>query len=254
MKNKKPLLIYLTVFYILTELIIYLSFMSGDMNGSLKITTITLLKYISVLLCFIYSVVISILFREKDTIILVAAFCFTGISDYFLLFTDSFTFGMLSFSIVQLIYLLRLWYLDINEGKRTVLFYRLMLNFLMWGGGLSVLKLLGILNGKIEISDRLLLYVAGFYFVTILHNVIRSFIYMNNYKSSKSIIFALGMLLFILCDINVGIYNMEGFITINQQVFHKLYSFAEIAMWMFYLPAQVCIALSGSVVKKAREK
>lgn len=254
MKNKKPILLYLTVFYILTEGIIYVSFMTGDFNGSLKLTTTTLLKYISVLLCFVYSVIVFTLFREKDTIVLAAAFCFTCISDYFLLFTESFTFGMLSFSVVQLIYLLRLWYLDINKGKRTVLFYRLILNFIIWVGVLSILKLLGILSGNTEISERLLLYVASFYFVTIFHNVIRSFAYMNHYKSSKSIIFALGMLLFILCDINVGIYNMEGFIAINQEVFHKLYSFAEIAMWMFYLPAQVCIALSGSIMEKVREK
>ena len=254
MKNKKSILIYLTVFYALIELLIYVSFMTGDITGNLKITTITLIKYISVLLCILYSTVVFILYREKDSLILIAAFCFTGISDYFLLFTDSFTFGMFSFSIAQLIYLLRLWYQDYNEGKSAVIFYRLILNFIIWIGVLFILKLLGITNGNTELADRLLLAVASFYFATILHNVIRSFIHVNNYKSSKSLIFAIGMLLFILCDINVGIYNMEGFVVINQEVFDKIYNFSEIAMWMFYLPAQVCIALSGSIINKTREK
>ncbi|WOO36716.1 lysoplasmalogenase family protein [Anaerocolumna sp. AGMB13020] len=243
MSNKKSMLLYLTFFYVLTELTIYVSFMTGDINGSLKITTITWLKYSSVLLCLLYSVIVFILLQEKDTLILAAALFFTGLSDYFLLFTNSFTFGMLSFSIVQLIYLLRLWYLD----RGAVLIYRSLLNLLLWAGALTILKLLGIMNENTELSDKLLLYVASFYFVTILHNVIRSFIHMNKCKSSKSIIFSLGMFLFIFCDINVGIYNLEGFIAIDQEIFHKLYQFAEVAMWMFYLPAQVCIALSGSI-------
>jgi len=50
------------------------------------------------------------------------------------------------------------------------------------------------------------------------------------------------MTAFVLCDVNVAILNLGnmGFIT-NAEVV----SFAGAAIWLFYTPSQICLALSG---------
>ena len=48
--------------------------------------------------------------------------------------------------------------------------------------------------------------------------------------------FSIGLLLFWLCDLNVGIYN----IPIN-----SLYKLSAYLMWIFYFPSQVIITLKG---------
>jgi hypothetical protein len=53
------------------------------------------------------------------------------------------------------------------------------------------------------------------------------------------------MVLFLLCDLNVGVFNLTGFVSVNSSWFHNLYAISAIAMWLFYLPAQVFISLSG---------
>lgn len=251
MKNKNSIIRYLTAFYLLVELIIYGVFMLGDITGTLNINTITLLKYVSILFCIVYSIMVFYLNRQTDYVILIVALFLTGVSDYFLLFTDSFTYGMLFFSLVQLLYLIRLWYQDMCGGKKSVLWYRLLFNAIAWTGVLFILSRLKIIAASSnDVSDDILLSVASFYFITIFHNVIRAFLNMKKYKNSQSRLFAIGMILFILCDINVGIFNMKGFVDINQGYFLKLYDFSKIGMWMFYLPAQVCISLSGCFLSR----
>src|SRR5699024_7372059 len=75
-------------------------------------------KYFTILLCLIY-----VLIPRKesggsafDHRLLKLAFLFTFISDYFLLFTEEIIPGLVTFIIVQVLYLLRIyrWKLDFN--------------------------------------------------------------------------------------------------------------------------------------------
>jgi hypothetical protein len=52
------------------------------------------------------------------------------------------------------------------------------------------------------------------------------------------------MVLFLLCDINVGIFNLSGFIALPERIYQMMYSVSSILMWTFYAPSQVLIALS----------
>ena len=52
-------------------------------------------------------------------------------------------------------------------------------------------------------------------------------------------LFALGLTLFVGCDVCVGIFNLPGLLP------DALYQFSRIGMWLFYLPSQVLIALSA---------
>ena len=51
--------------------------------------------------------------------------------------------------------------------------------------------------------------------------------------------FALGLTLFVGCDVCVGIFNLPGLLP------DALYQFSRIGMWLFYLPSQALIALSA---------
>lgn len=229
-----------TGIFISVQLIIYIIFMYGDLFGSISAEVIIPLKFISILFCIAFAVYSMNSLRTRDNYILVAALCFTGVSDYFLLLTEHFTYGMMSFCVVQILYLLRLQYLEREGGKgsRYGMGGKILINLVFW-----LLVLAGLYKLKLQVN--LLLSVSVFYFIAILHNVYASVKNAKTVPNKKNIVFAAGMILFILCDINVGIYNMTGFITIEGMFLERLYNFSEIAMWMFYLPAQVCIALSG---------
>ena len=49
--------------------------------------------------------------------------------------------------------------------------------------------------------------------------------------------FGLGLLLFVGCDVCVGLHNLAGLPA-------PLSAFAQVGMWLFYLPSQVLIVLS----------
>ena len=52
-------------------------------------------------------------------------------------------------------------------------------------------------------------------------------------------LFVLGLVLFFCCDLCVGVHNAPGLFPAG------LTAFARVGMWLFYLPAQVLITLSG---------
>ncbi|BCJ99947.1 lysoplasmalogenase family protein [Anaerocolumna chitinilytica] len=221
--------------FVTAELLLYLIFMTGDIFGYPGLDTVTLVKYCSILLCNVFTLTYALKYRRRENFILSGGLFFTAVSDYFLLFTDNFTFGMLTFCAVQILYLVYLYFL--GERRRGVA-GRLLVNILLWAAALLILLIL-------QLPVSLLLITAAFYFISILHNVITAVGNVRHKFSNRNLIFAVGMILFLLCDINVGIYNMDGFITVESMTFQKLYHFSEIAMWMFYLPAQVCISISG---------
>lgn len=221
--------------FIGSEFLLYLIFMTGDISGHPSSDTVTLVKYLSILLCNLFAFICAFWLRQKENYILFSGLFFTGISDYFLLFTNNFTFGMFTFCVVQTLYLV---YLYLLGDRRRGIPSRLIMNIILWAITLFVLF-------TVHIPVNLLLIIVVFYFISILHNVITAAINARCKPNRRNLIFAAGMFLFLLCDINVGIYNMNGFINIESAGFTKIYQFSEVAMWMFYLPAQVCIALSG---------
>jgi cation transport ATPase len=100
------------------------------------------------------------------------------------------------------------------------------------------LKLLGVqLEG--------LLIATAFYFLSILTNTFRGVkAALKNRQDKSLVLFAFGISLFLLCDINVGFFNMSGFLAIPEAIYNVLYSLSSLLMWTFYAPAQVLIALS----------
>ena len=77
--------------------------------------------------------------------------------------------------------------------------------------------------------------LSGVYFTQLLANGAESLTLRR--QGRPYIFFSIGLFLFIGCDICVGLHNLVPASAAG--------AFARVGMWMFYLPAQVLITLSG---------
>ena len=242
----------ITKIFILIQLLSYFTFIYFDfsnLNGNIS----NLIKYFTILLCLIF-----VLIPRKesggsavDHRLLKLAFLFTFISDYFLLFTEEIIPGLVTFIIVQVLYLLRIyrWKLDfnlINKSKIILPMYFLRNLF----AGMILLLVLSLLSVKLELT----IVLATFYFLSLLLNCFDLLRISFVIKTPQLRLFLIGLLMFLLCDINVGIFNMQQFIANPLVKYEKIYSIASVAMWIFYLPSQVFIALSKVKLNKFLKK
>ena len=185
--------------FIIIELSIYVCFIAMDLLG----INSTYIKYAGIILCFVFSM----LNKQRLKSL---AFALTLVADYFLLvINDYYLIGIIAFICVQLVY-------HIFLGNKNNYKSSLFLGLLFMSIGLIALSYTLNLNA--------LSILAIIYFGNLLVNV-----YMSHQKNK--VIF-LGFVLFMFCDICVGLHNM--FLT-N----HTL----SILMWVFYLPSQVLISL-----------
>ena len=83
--------------------------------------------------------------------------------------------------------------------------------------------------------------LAMFYFSQLLSNTILA------WTLPAMRIFALGLTLFVGCDICVGLFNVLPTVS-------PLFSAVSVGMWFFYLPSQVLIALSAQPKEVARNE
>lgn len=215
------------------QIINYISFMILDVCNRYAEISSTI-KYASIILCLLYV----ILGRRKGrSEYIVAGLFFTAVSDYFLLLTDCYAVGMLSFSVVQTIYCI---YCSKN------------LKQYIWKEGLQLCMIGAILLGlhivfPVEIDIVLLLSI--YYFVHLVSNVVCSWFRSREGKERK--LFAVGMTLFLLCDIHVAIFNAGSYLSVGSSpTYQIIYAVSTVAMWFYYLPSQVLIAQAGRVMKK----
>ncbi len=207
---KRPI----TILFIIAEAAIYIAFMTMDLlaNGGSTIV----LKYIGILLCVAFSIFCA--FRGGERVI-PFALMFTAVADVFLLVIGNYyILGLIFFLVVQSIYL---WYLY-QKTERIWIPVRIVC---------LAAAVVIVLATSLRSGENLL---AGIYFSMILINMIMSWSYGKNVRR----LFAIGLTLFVCCDICVGLYNLYWLLP------DGLYAFTQIGMWMFYLPSQVLIALS----------
>jgi hypothetical protein len=81
----------------------------------------------------------------------------------------------------------------------------------------------------------LVLRLSAVYAAALTASLITAFIYRKNLPYPNSLILPLGMALFFLCDINVGLYNI---VSADNNIFWIL-------IWVCYLPSQTLLALSA---------
>ena len=192
-------------YFILLETVIYLGFLAGDLFAY----DTSLIKYAGIVLCLIRA-----LYRRNGTIAL--AFGFTLLADFFLLLLNRYYLaGVCFFIVVQFIYLCFLYVHQCRlfPGVRV--------------GMLAAGVVLLFLTDEVSVLNAAVL----FYFTLLSGNTISSF----SNPSLRMMFF--GFLLFICCDLCVGMHNI-----LNNGWLYDLVSFG---MWFFYLPSQVLICLGS---------
>lgn len=165
------------------------------------------------------------------------ALAFTVFSDVLLVLLDKYYLtAVISFVFVQIFYSCRI---IVNTKS-------LKLKTLHIASRIS-LSLISIILVSIILKDDadLLTIASAICFVNLVLNVITSFI---NYKNkSDSLIFAIGLLLFMLCDFFVGINNIEYIMEISRDslIYQIIYNDYIFFPWLFYAPSQMLLGLSS---------
>ncbi len=242
MKHIKDLRYYIrkdriTKLFIIIQALIYGLFIALDIMGK-GLQVAILMKFLLILICFFY-----VNIMPSVSLIWRMALFFTVLADVFLfLINDYYLYGLISFIIVQQLYGIFLSSIINNKVKRIVvtLFIRL---FVLIIGATIISYLLYAVGIHI---DGLLVFTV-FYFLSILSNTIISFKRaINNFHRTDLCLFAIGMLFFILCDLNVALYNMSTYIKFSHILLIKMKNLSSIMMWTFYAPSQVLISLSAA--------
>lgn len=197
----------LTALFLLAEGLIYAAFLTLDLctrqGDALPV------KYAGILLCLLFA-----LLRGSRRI--AAALAFTAAADWFLLIRgDHLIFGVALFLCVQTLYALHLC----RNGCAPALRLR--------AAAALAAAFLVILSGLVTPLNLL----ALIYFSQLAVNAALA------WRQRRLRLFALGLTLFIGCDLCVGLYNVLP-------TDSALFPFASVGMWLFYLPSQVLIALS----------
>lgn len=167
----------------------------------------TYIKYMGIILCFVYALLNNKKFR-------IVSFIFTLIADYFLLvILDHYEIGVSSFIVVQMVYL----YFLGNNKKAYFNMFLLIRGFVIICGTLLLL----IFNNMSLLNELVIIY-----FSSLVLNAIQAYVQGDKFM-------ALGLILFVCCDICVGLFNINSANHI-----------ALFLSWVFYLPSQVIIALA----------
>lgn len=165
------------------------------------------IKYLGIILCFVYAI-----YNKKKYRTL--AMGFTLVADLFLLVLNHYyEIGVSSFIIVQLTYFYFLGNID-----------KAYFNMFLYIRGLIIISgtIILIMFNSMSVLNELVLI----YFSNLLLNAIQAWL-------SRSYVLAIGLSLFVCCDICVGLFNINA-----------ANSVAAFLMWFFYLPSQVLIVLS----------
>ena len=217
------------ILVLLVELFLYTFFLYFDFND-INIEISNWLKYVGIIICFLASLIpIFSKNAAKTQYFIPFSLFFTLVSDYFLLInTDKnlYIFGVVIFIIVQLSYFIYIETLKKNKTSFLIsLIFRIILSSIL----IIVLSI---------IRFDLLSIVSACYFVELLMNFITSLslVKINKYF----LIFSIGLLLFIGCDISVGLTNLDLFEGHIKNLVSNL-------MWIFYLPSQVLISFSNYI-------
>lgn len=206
----------LTGAFFACESLLYIWFLSMDLWGE---GNSSLVKYASILLCLAFSMWET--FRWGGERLICLALFLTAWADWYLLVLNRhYALGVGIFCCVQLCYFLRLWR---ESGGRSWWGARLMLA-LGTLAGLWVLGQFTVLNSLVAVYFTAFLCSAGLSMTL---------------WGKRMRLFSLGLVLFLCCDVWVGIFNAHSLLP------NGFYAFARVGMWLFYLPAQVLISLSA---------
>jgi len=233
--------IYFKRFMILIICLLYISFLTIDIfpwdsNLASNYFNSNLLKFLSILLCFITSLIAYPIDNQPRNIFLLQlGLLFTVMADYiFLIYDADYQLAIGLFSIVQIIYSLR--YRRGEELKR-------LLKYL----SIFFIVLISFRIGRMFCPLDFLIFMGIFYLICFLISL-KDAIKLNKIlQEDVSRRIVSGMVLFFLCDLSLGLNYLltEGYF--NGILVDKIKDLASLSVWIFYLPSQLLLSLSGYI-------
>ena len=251
---------------IIFESILLLGFTILDLVDSIRFLWLSSgLKYAGILLCVFFLTGRFLMIRwgkgsresvqktryafvpvRTDQLLLLSALCFTATADLLLLFFPrAYLVGVCLFIPVQIIYLIRILWAERIAFGRSLVFPAIFLRTAFFISSLLALSHMGISDG----ITRMAMFYFGNLLLNGLHSVILLWKMLRLSEAERKIplrsvcLFTVGLLLFLGCDLSVGLWNLPKEIG---EVPAALHMVNLIAMWAFYLPSQVCLTLSGT--------
>lgn len=227
-------------YFLIFELILYITFAFLDIfQLSFEISSI--LKYISIWSCLVFVFLSYLKSKEKSILYMSIILIFTLISDFLLLFTRSYEMGIIFFMIVQVLYSFKIK-LICQDSCKFYMVEVLAVTF-FWNLIVLLMKHFNLLSP--------IIVVASWYFVIFTANMIRIWlkVFQSNKANKKVISFAIGLTLFYLCDINVGL-NYLLYIENLPRLIVMFANNAGIFIWLFYLPSQIILSVHGVFYSK----
>ena len=170
--------------------------------------------------------------KKQDSVLLSLALIFTVCADFFLVVLGgNKLLAMIFFSATQICYFLRLYS---RQTKKKLTHVLARLGFVSLTLTLTVI-VLG------DGADALSL-VSMFYFANLLMNIAVAFM-----QRRRSAAFAIGLLLFSMCDALIGLSVMDNsYLPLPKRSLLKWLANPPFNLaWLFYVPSQTLIALSG---------
>lgn len=221
MKSKIPIEV---IIFSLIQLILYVLIFTVGGN---------VVRYFVIICAFLFSVLF--ISKDKNSYLTAGALAFTLIADLFLVLSDPTRqlAGMIFFCGAQAFHAARVhFFFETKRAKNITLILRAasvaviqIVTFAVLGDGYDALAAVSML-----------------YFTNIILNTTFAFV---NFK--KQPVYAIGMLLFVFCDIFVGLSSALGrYLPVSQSsIIYKIAHPPFDAVWAFYAPSQTLIAISS---------
>lgn len=219
MKNRISLFLFLTIELVLYVAILFLRV--GLPSG--------FLHYLSIVVCFVY---LLIHFKQnRDYTVVFIGMFFTVIADFFLtLLGTEQILGTFFFFLAQMMYMLRLHYLQKKMLFKPLIPYIITFILLFVFVGIVMLH-----------QIDLLLVISFLYYSFLLVNLGSAFM-----KRKEFPLFFIGLLFYLACDTLVGLSMSFPYLTfVEGGIIDSIIHFPLNLIWMFYLPSQVLITLSA---------
>ncbi|MBR4767368.1 MAG: hypothetical protein IK088_00135 [Lachnospiraceae bacterium] len=228
---KEKVLKGITIAWLVIESVLFLTISIIRIIGEFP----AILCQLTTFLSFLTAVAGAVILKRKELVFLSIAMCFTVAADVFLVWIDGFyEIAVTIFLFAQIMHFLRL----AAAGRP-------------WKTSLMIRIITTVLGIVLVITFRMVSYltVAGvLYAAEILINTVDSGIIMRKQRRF-SWCFA-GFILFLLCDVTVGLRGIGNELRLSYQADDIIGRLT----WIFYIPSQVGIVLSGVLPVFRRKK
>lgn len=221
MERREKITVWL---FITAEAVMYFTYLYLDFFQPQYHVVSAILKYSGIFLCVCFAIYHLFLFPSllKEPAIIVGI-CLTFAADYYLVFTDQVSMGIIIFILAHIAY-----------GKMLMGQVRL----LKYCGGMLVAGTVFYFLFRAGYSQEVswVFSLGMIYSCFLIHNL-----YLASRK--KEAVLTLAFILLMLGDFHVGLFNISGYIPVTSPFVLSWMRFAGYGMWLFYLPSQICMVL-----------